>query len=98
MNQPFQTLLDKYLSGAISEEERLQLSKLLEQEQFRRQLEAIMDKELSEHSFESEEDVHLLTQIQQNIDEKIKERDPTSSRLVRINWRRIAAAAVLILL
>ena len=98
MNQPFQTLLDKYLSGAISEEERLQLNKLLEQEQFRRQLEAIMDKELSEHSFESEEDVHLLTQIQQNIDEKIKERDPTSSRLVRINWRRIAAAAVLILL
>ncbi len=96
-NISFEALLDKYLSGSITEEEREHLSRMLEEEQHRQRLEAIMDKELQEHTYETEEDSKLLGEIQENIQQKIRGERKTA-KVVRFNWNRLAVAAVFILL
>src|SRR5687768_13900751 len=96
-NTSVEALLEKYLSGSISEEERVLLSKMLEEERHRAQLEVIIDKELQEHSFEAEEDSLLLGQIQENIQQSIR-KEGKSAKVVKLNWRRMAVAAVFILL
>lgn len=96
-NTSFESLLNKYLSGSITEEECVLLSRMLDEKQHRENLAAIMDKELEERAFESEEDTGLLIQIQENIQKRIKE-NRTTSKVVGLNWRRLAAAAVFILL
>ncbi|MCU7547979.1 FecR domain-containing protein [Chitinophagaceae bacterium LB-8] len=92
-----EALLEKYLSGSLSEEERVQLNRMLEEKQHQEQLEAILDKELEEHTFESDEDSALLGQIQENVQKAIR-REEKSAKVVRMNWRRMAVAAVFILL
>jgi transmembrane sensor len=94
---PFQTLLDKYLTHFISEEERILLQQMLEVPAHRQKLEAILDKELQEHAFEIEEDSKLLSLIQDYVQNKIRvERKPAKIKAFYI--KRLVAAAVIFLL
>lgn len=96
-NTSVEALLEKYLSGSISEEERVLLSKMLKEDRHLAQLERIIDNELLDHSFEVEEDSLLLGQIQENIQQSIRE-SGKKAKVVQLNWRRMAVAAVFILL
>jgi transmembrane sensor len=96
-NIPFQALLDKYLSGSISEEERVLLSRMLDEKQHQETLEATIDKELLEHTFEAGQDNAVLNQILENIQNNIGEERKTAKVLL-LNWRRMAVAAVFLLL
>lgn len=96
-NTSVEALLEKYLSGSISEDERVLLSQMLDEDRHRAQLETIIDKELLEHSFEAEENIVLLDQIQENILQSIR-KEGKKAKVVHLNWRRMAVAAVFILL
>lgn len=96
-NTSVEALLEKYLSGSISEEERVLLSQMLEEDRHQAQLETIIDKELLEHSFEAEENLVLLDQIQNNIQQSIR-KEGKKAKVVPLNWRSMAVAAVFILL
>ncbi len=93
----FQTLLDKYISGSITEDERILLHQMLEVSSHREELATIIDKELHDHSFEMEDNKNLLSLIQNNIQQNIKvKRKPSGTVMVYI--KRLAVAAVIILL
>lgn len=98
MQQPsLEDLLDKYLSGTLSEEERQMLNALLKDPEQQAKLAAMLDVELQEHVFEGIEDNNLLAQIQANIQTRISnERKP--AKLLSISFRRIAVAAIFLLL
>lgn len=92
-----ETLLDKYLAGTITEEERIVLQQLLNTAENQQQLATIMDQELRERTYEIPEDKTLLSAIQQNLQQQIGARQP-SVRNGSFIMRRLAIAAVLIAL
>lgn len=99
MTQPsLEVLLDKYLSGTMTEEERLLFKVMLEQKEHQQQLETIIDNELHEHAYETNGDNSLLSLIQENIQQQIQpEKRPAP--VIRFGWlTKAAAAAIFIVL
>lgn len=92
----FQELLDKYLTGRLTEQERNRFYELLNDPEHTRQLAAIIDKELYEHTFESEPDNKLLAAIQQNLHSGIQAEKDKRAKVIRLT-RRLAVASVLVI-
>jgi ferric-dicitrate binding protein FerR (iron transport regulator) len=92
----FQELLDKYLTGRLTEQERNRFYELLNDPEHNRQLAAIIDKELYEHTFESEPDNKLLAAIQQNLHSGIQAEKEKRAKVIRLT-RRLAVASVLVI-
>ncbi|WP_436487527.1 FecR family protein [Chitinophaga sp. ARDCPP14] len=92
-NNIFQELLDKYLTGRMTEQEWKIFSQMLKEPEHESQLEAIIDTELKEHALEGEPDNKVLEGIQNQLQQHIKadgKRTPTFS----LYLKRMAAAAV----
>lgn len=92
----FQELLDKYLTGRLTEQERNRFYELLNVPEHNRQLASIIDKELYEHTFESEPDNKLLAAIQQNLHSGIQAEKEKRAKVIRLT-RRLAVASVLVI-
>lgn len=92
----FQELLDKYLTGRLTEQERNRFYELLNDPEHNTQLAAIIDKELYEHTFESEPDNKLLAAIQQNLHSGIQAEKKRRAKVIRLT-RRLAVASVLVI-
>jgi hypothetical protein len=88
--------LDKYLTGRLTEQERNRFYELLNDPVHNRQLAAIIDKELYEHTFESEPDNKLLAAIQQNLHSGIQAEKEKRAKVIRLT-RRLAVASVLVI-
>ncbi|MGF6850791.1 transmembrane sensor [Chitinophaga sp. W3I9] len=92
-NNIFQELLDKYLTGRMTEQEWKIFSQMLKEPENESQLEAIIDTELKEHALEGEPDNKVLEGIKNHLQQHIKadgKRRPTFS----LYLKRMAAAAV----
>src|ERR1044072_6504635 len=92
----FQELLDKYLTGRLTEQERNRFYELFHDPEHKSQLAAIIDKELYEHTFESEPDNKLLAAIQQNLHSGIQAEKEKRAKVIRLT-RRLAVASVLVI-
>ncbi|HEY1201383.1 MAG TPA: FecR family protein, partial [Niastella sp.] len=90
----FQELLDKYLTGRLTEQERDRFYELLNDPEHTKQLAAIIDQELYEHQYESEPDNTLLAAIQQNLQSGIQAEKEKRAKVIRLT-RRLAVASVL---
>lgn len=94
--QSFEDLLNKYITGTISDEERQQLLDLLASRENEEKLAAIIDKELHQNHFGIPEDQTILAAIQQNLAKGISKRKVERKPIIYI--KRLAVAAVFILL
>ena len=106
MNEPlFKSLLEKYLTGSLSDAERVELSGLLEQPEYQRTLEEILLQEYQSRRFEGEGHEKILEIIEHQILSNIASLKNESSPEVAIPQKRriiyfsswAAAAAVLVL-
>lgn len=93
---PVELLLEKYLSGTLSEAERLQLQDYLQDPVRQEEIAAILSRELSDSSFEIAEDAELLARMQANIRHRIQA-PARQGRVVRRRFVSMAAAAVIFL-
>lgn len=95
-NNNFQELLDKYLTGSMSEQELTSFKELLHSPEHKKQLEAIIDTELEAHAFEGEPDNSMLAAIQDHLHTSIQADKERSGRIIYY-IKRLAVAAVLVL-
>lgn len=93
----FQELLDKYLTGRMTEQECQHFSELLNVPEHKDRLAAIIDTELAEHAFDGEPDNNMLAAIQDNLYNKLQEGKERSATLIRY-MKRLAVAAVFIMM
>ncbi|HUP11938.1 MAG TPA: FecR domain-containing protein [Niastella sp.] len=92
----FQELLDKYLTGTLTETERNRFYELLNDPEHNKQLAAIIDKELYEHQFESEPDNNILAAIQENIQSGIQAEKAKRAKIIRLTrWLTVAAVVII---
>jgi ferric-dicitrate binding protein FerR (iron transport regulator) len=91
----FQELLDKYLTGRLTEQERNKFHELLNDPEHTKQLAAIIDAELHEHTFDSEPDNNMLAAIQENLQASIQAEKARRAKIIRF-IRRLAVAAVFV--
>jgi len=92
----FQELLDKYLTGSLSEQEWTIFKELLNKRAHKEQLETIIDAELAAHTFEGEPDNTMLAAIQDRLRTHIQADSQRSGKIVYY-IKRLAVAAVLVL-
>ncbi|HEX6428019.1 MAG TPA: FecR family protein [Niastella sp.] len=93
----FQELLDKYLTGSLTEQEWKIFSELLNVPEHKDRLAAIIDTELAEHAFEGEPDNNMLAAIQENLYNNMQAGKERSASIIRY-MKRLAAAAVFIMM
>ncbi len=93
----FQELLDKYLTGRMTEQEWKNFSELLNVPEHKNRLAAIIDTELAEHAFDGEPDNNTLAAIQENLYNKLQAGKERSARIVYY-MKRLAVAAVFIMM
>ena len=93
----FQELLDKYLTGRMTEQERQQFSELLNVPEHKNRLAAIIDAELAEHAFDGEPDHNTLAAIQENLYNNIQAEKERSATIIYY-MKRLAVAAVFIMM
>jgi transmembrane sensor len=93
----FQELLDKYLTGRMTEQEWKTFSELLNVPEHKNRLAAIIDTELAEHAFEGEPDNNMLAAIQENLYNNMQAGKERSARIVRF-IKRLAVAAVFVMM
>ncbi|HSZ31948.1 MAG TPA: FecR family protein [Puia sp.] len=93
--QLLRNLLDKYLTGTLSDQERDHLDKLLQLRENSFLLERIMLEEFEQHRFEGEGHEQVLSLIQENILNAVHQVRKTRTIHIR---RWAAAAAILILI
>jgi transmembrane sensor len=91
----FQELLDKYLTGRMTEQEWMIFSDLLKEPEHKNRLNAIIDTELEEHAFEGEPDNSMLVNIQNNLHNHIQAGKERSGKMV-FYIKRLAVAAVFV--
>src|SRR5215218_6409353 len=96
-NRTVEDLLDKYLTGSLTEQERQLLNEKLNDPAYKEQLEERIGKELEEHAFEGPGDAQILASIQHNLKTKIGT-GKKPAKTISFYITRIAVAAVLILL
>jgi transmembrane sensor len=94
-NNNFQELLDKYLTGSMTEQEWMIFSDLLKEPEYKNRLNAIIDTELEEHAFEGEPDNSILANIQNNLHNQIQADKERSGKVV-FYIKRLAVAAVFV--
>jgi transmembrane sensor len=94
-NNNFQELLDKYLTGSMTEQEWMIFSDLLKEPEYKNRLNAIIDTELEEHAFEGEPDNSILANIQNNLHNHIQAGKERSGKVV-FYIKRLAVAAVFV--
>jgi len=87
-------LLDKYLTGTLGADEKARLSELIEEPDYREQLELLMEESFSEDRFEDEEDAKIKFAIQSYLDKKINKKPAKIFRLSRM----VAAASVILII
>ncbi len=92
-----ESLLTKYLTGSITEEEKWLLNEMLQEPEHCKQLETIIDNELHEYAFEGEADDSIFRLIQDTIKKRINS-ERRAAKTIWLSVRRIAVAAVFILL
>ena len=92
-NYIFQELLDKYLTGRMTEQEWKIFSHMLKDPAYKSQLEGIIDAELEEHALEGEPDHKLLVAIQDHLQKNISE-NKKGHRTIFFYIKRVAVAAV----
>src|SRR5689334_21381659 len=95
-NNNFQELLDKYLTGSMSEQEWTVFKEMLNEREHKEQLEAIIDEELSAHTFEDEPDNNRLAAIQDHLRTHIQADSQQPGKIIYY-LKRLAVAAVLVL-
>jgi transmembrane sensor len=95
-NNNFQELLDKYLTGSMSEQEWTIFKELLHEPEHKKQLEAIIDAELETHAFEGVPDNNTLAAIQDHLRTNIQAEKERSQKIVYY-IKRLAVAAVFVL-
>jgi transmembrane sensor len=93
----FQELLDKYLTGRMTEQEWKNFSELLNVPEHKNRLAAIIDTELTEHAFDGEPDNNALAAIQEDLYNKLQAGKERSARIVYY-MKRLAVAAVFIMM
>jgi transmembrane sensor len=91
----FQELLDKYLTGRLTEQERNKFHELLNDPEHTKQLAAIIDVELHEHAFDCEPDNNMLAAIQENLQASIHTEKARGAKIIRFT-RRLAVASVFV--
>jgi transmembrane sensor len=96
-NTDFELLLNKYLTGSITEEELQGLNAMLNEPDNKQRLEAIIDRELEEHAFEGAADNQMLALIQNTLQEKMRQ-GKTKSKIVPLYIKKIAVAAIFLVL
>ncbi|HWV69633.1 FecR family protein [Chitinophaga sp.] len=92
----FQELLDKYLTGRMTEQEWKIFSRMLKEPAYKSRLEGIIDKELEEHALEGEPDNKVLEAIQNHLQGDISTNRKRSGTIF-LYIKRIAVAAVFVL-
>jgi transmembrane sensor len=92
--QVLRNLLDKYLTGTLTEAERVALSGLLQQPAYLGLLERILAEEFTQRRFEGEGHEEVLSLIQEHVGNEIKH---AGKRKV-LPLRKWAAAAAVVLL
>ncbi|WP_276483727.1 FecR family protein [Paraflavitalea pollutisoli] len=92
---PIEQLLDKYLSGNLTEAERQQLELLLQDPAQQQLLADLLTHEMETGAFEARKDDQLLQQLQHHIQERIQSPAPLKKRW-SFYGKRIAVAAVLL--
>jgi ferric-dicitrate binding protein FerR (iron transport regulator) len=93
----FQELLDKYLTGRMTEQEWKNFSELLNVPEHKNRLAAIIDTELTEHAFDGEPDNNTLAAIQENLYNNLQAGKERSARIIYY-MKRLAVAAVFIMM
>jgi Fe2+-dicitrate sensor, membrane component len=92
-NSRLSELLDKYLSNSITESEKDQLLLMIQSNSYVPELERVVDQHLMKNDFDQEEN----DELRELIFERIKQRIPARARIAAITWRRIAAAAAVVI-
>lgn len=101
MNEPaFKELIDQYITGNLSAEDRTRFALLLEDPQYRAMLEAELERSFLADAFEGAETAERKARLNKLIFERtISKPEAIVHRVhfLRRNWLRIAAAAVVLL-
>jgi hypothetical protein len=95
-NSIFQELLDKYLTGRMTEQEWQIFSRMLKEPEHKSYLDAIIDAELEEHALEGEPDNKILAGIQSHLHQHIKA-DEKRPGIIFLYLKKVAVAAVFVL-
>lgn len=93
---PIELLLDKYLSGNLSEAERQELHRLLQDPAQQQLLADLLTKEMETGALEAPEDDALLQRLQYNIGQQIQPPLHSAGR-PKTRWKRIAVAAAILI-
>jgi transmembrane sensor len=94
----FIELLEQYLAGSISPEDKLHLKELLDQPVYLKKLESRMEESFNSEEFVGEENPRIREQVQKYLQEKIAgTTSPVKQPSKLIYFSRIAAASVLII-
>lgn len=92
----FQDLLDKYLTGRMTEEEWKVFSSMLNDPAYKSLLEATIDTELKEHTYEGTPDHERLAAIQDHLRDKMH--TGKRSGMIMLYLKRAAVAAVILII
>jgi transmembrane sensor len=101
--EAFKELVEQYVTGSLTAEDRAVFARLLEQTEYRTLLEAELEHTFMNDAYEATEPSQRRERINRLLREKMAAEPvpaPTVHRihLLRRNWLRVAAAAVIILL
>lgn len=91
----FRRLLKKYLSENISPAEKQELSRLLEQPEYNRLLEEMLQEELDREVHEAAPDNERLQAIKEHLQQRLQQK-PGTTRTYYIKWISIAAMLLLL--
>jgi len=92
----FRELLDKYLTGSMTEQEWKVFSGMLNDPAYKNLLEGTIDTELREHTYEGAPDHEVLAAIQDHVKDKLHERK--RSGMIIMYLKRAAVAAVVLMI
>lgn len=92
----FRELLDKYLTGSMTEQEWKVFSSMLNDPAYKSLLEGTIDTELSEHTYEGAPDHEVLAAIQDHVKDKIH--GGKRSGMIILYLKRAAVAAVVLMI
>jgi transmembrane sensor len=93
--EKFKSLLAGYYAGALTDKEKLELSALLHDQQYRQQLEQLFNENLADPGFKTVADAESLELMYQHI--QLQKQPAPVRRMFSFRSRWIAAAAIILL-
>ncbi|HWK06729.1 MAG TPA: FecR domain-containing protein [Puia sp.] len=101
--EAFKELVEQYITGSLTAENRMAFARLLEQTEYRTLLEAELEHTFMNDAYEAAEPSQRRERMNKLLREKMAAEPVSAPRVHRIhflrrNWLRVAAAAVIILL